>query len=118
MINDLKDLWEEALSKADTLHLCLLEEREGKVHSLHGHFLDVSYDREFYDSEDEEIERDGKPRPELFAAEMCLEKLGQKLFEFRGVRGNVYQFYKVHFIPDGVLDKELAAARAAATAGE
>jgi hypothetical protein len=98
--------------------LSLSGERRGRTHGNRGHFLSVCYDREFYDSEDEEIESEGKPRPEVFLAEMGLEEFGDSLFDFRGVRGNVYPFYKVHFIPHGVLDKELGAARAAATAGE
>jgi hypothetical protein len=38
----------------------------------------------------------------------------ETLFHFRGVRGNVFRFYQTHFVPDGVLHKQLGLARAAA----
>lgn len=38
-----------------------------------------------------------------------LESLGSTLYDFRR---NVHEFYVWHFIPDGVLDMELALARA------
>jgi hypothetical protein len=82
--------------------------------SVHGHFLNVSYDRRFYDSDDEELERQGKPT-EFLASERSLELLGATLSYFRD---NVRQFYICHFIPEGVLDMELALARAAAAGVE
>jgi hypothetical protein len=87
----------------------------GGEDGAHGHFLDVRYDRDpdsYGDEEDEEREREGKPPLELYVTRHPLEKLGAALASFRGVRGNVFTFYQTHFIPDGVLDRELAAARA------
>ncbi|KAJ9161016.1 hypothetical protein NKR19_g2701 [Coniochaeta hoffmannii] len=81
----------------------------------HGHFLEVRYDQDpnsYGDEEDEEREMEGKPRRELYVIRRPFEKLGEALANFRGVRGNVFHFYQRHFIPDGVLDRELAAARA------
>lgn len=87
----------------------------GSEDGAHGHFLDVRYDREpnsYGDEEDEERERERKPRRQRYATRRPLEKLGEALADFRGVRGNVFTFYQTHFIPDDVLDMELAAARA------
>jgi hypothetical protein len=81
--------------------------------------LNVTYDRKYHgDEEDEEDEQEGRPRREFYASEYGLEWLGEKLVDFRGVRGNVFMFYQTHFIPDCVLDKQLALARAAAAGVE
>ncbi|KAK4153183.1 hypothetical protein C8A00DRAFT_43862 [Chaetomidium leptoderma] len=101
VINDLKDSWEDALGD---------DEEDWLSRSVRGHFLSVSYDRRFYNSDDEELEREGKPT-EFFAPERSLELLGATLSYFRD---KVREFYISHFIPDGVLDMELALARAAA----
>ncbi|KAK4129152.1 hypothetical protein N657DRAFT_686531 [Parathielavia appendiculata] len=83
--------------------------------ALYGRFLRVRYDRtrDESDSEDED-----KPRREFFVVQCRLEQLGSKLSDFRGFRGNVHRFYQTHFIPDRVLDKELAPARAPAAGVE
>ncbi|AEO54505.1 hypothetical protein MYCTH_2297142 [Thermothelomyces thermophilus ATCC 42464] len=93
VIHDLKDSWEEALKR--TTH----EGGEG----VHGHFLQVYYGYED-DSEDDEDE----PPRDFYLGAFRLEQLGWLLGDFRGVRGNVFEFFQTHFVPDRVLDKELA----------
>ena len=118
VINDLKEDWEKALRQANARrpHWGPAVKDTADVELVHGgQFLNVGYDRtDSYDPEVEEVDENGRPLPEFFARGYSLEKIGEWLSEFRGVRGNVYMFFQTHFIPDGVLDKELALARAAA----
>ncbi|OIW26618.1 hypothetical protein CONLIGDRAFT_553489, partial [Coniochaeta ligniaria NRRL 30616] len=115
VINELTESWEETLRRADKQGRhwwgkdpCEADAEAGDD----GRFLSVSYERFEYDSEDEDWERRGNPRREFFVREHFLRQFGEVLDDFRGVRGNVYRFYQTHFIPEGVLDKELAMARA------
>ncbi|KAK3371129.1 hypothetical protein B0T24DRAFT_627815 [Lasiosphaeria ovina] len=109
IIDDLKVSWEQALrsppirppGRRDGV-ASYPAEQDAK--GIHGSFLEVTYDR-IPDPEDED---DG----ELLFYRHDLESLGECLAEFRGFRGNVYRFFQSHFMPDGVLEKELAHTRA------
>lgn len=118
VINDLEeDGWEETLRRADRRG-DLWNRREGDEEGEHGphggHFLEVSYDNVPDEEADEEWAMQGRPPPECFAREYPLRKLGDQLGYFRGGRGNVFNFYQTHFVPEGILEKELAMARAIA----
>ncbi|KAG7291423.1 hypothetical protein NEMBOFW57_001442 [Staphylotrichum longicolle] len=106
VINDLQDSWEEALSTYDYQY--------ADSRSPHGHFFDFAYDCTS-SSDNEEIERSLEEEP-FVAGLRCrgeerLENLGTHLMYFRD---NVVEFYVSHFIPEGVLEMELALARAEA----
>ncbi|KAH6844583.1 hypothetical protein B0I37DRAFT_165312 [Chaetomium sp. MPI-CAGE-AT-0009] len=99
IITDLKDSWEDALPNTNGLGW--------STRSGLGEFRIGFYDERFHYSDDEELdEEDMVPREGL-----DLKSLGAHLYEFRY---NVRPFYMYHFIPDGVLDMELALARAEA----
>ncbi|KAK4044234.1 hypothetical protein C8A01DRAFT_31547 [Parachaetomium inaequale] len=119
VINDLEgELWEDGLRKVDGLQWTELR-KEFDPAGVYGHFLAVSYDVDpgWYDGEDEDedSEEPVPPRPDFFVREQCLEWLGDEFFNHR--HGNLRDLWTAHFIADGVLDMELALARAAA-AGE
>jgi hypothetical protein len=112
IITDLKDSWEDALPNPNRLGW--------STRSVHGHFRDVDYDERFHYSDDEELDEEGDAAAELppdmvSRGEYNLESLGATLSDFRR---NVHQFCICHFIPDGVLDMELALARAEAAGVE
>lgn len=115
VINDLEeDAWEETLRRADRGgDLWNLRETD-EVEERGGHFLEVSYDIVPDEEADEEWAMQGRPPPECFAREYPLRKLGDELGDFRGVGGNVFSFYQTHFVSEGILEKELAMARAIA----
>jgi hypothetical protein len=106
VINDLQDSWEEALGTCNDR--CVVSR------STHGHFFNIAYDCTS-SSDDEEIET-GLEEPfvpgRLCRGEDRLENLGANLMDFR--RGNINEFYVRHFIPEDVLEMELALARAEA----
>jgi hypothetical protein len=104
IIHDLPNSWEEALRRPT--------HEDGEA--IHGGFLRVVYDYEKrpYESDDQDLDRD------FSLPTYRLEQLGWTLFNFRGIRSNVKRFYEDHFVPDGILDKELALARAAAAGVE
>jgi hypothetical protein len=114
-INDLKDSWEEALRKADGLDWVELQKMDKK--GAYGHFLAISYDvaSSWYDDEDDEDLEEDRPKPEFFVQEHCLAWLGEEFYHF--LDGNLKMFEE-HFIPEGVLEMELALARAAAAGVE
>ncbi|KAK4149733.1 hypothetical protein C8A00DRAFT_18623 [Chaetomidium leptoderma] len=115
VIHDLKDSWEEALRRAEGLGRWELEKLDQQ--GAHGHFLAVSYDvdRSWYDDEgDEDLDED-RPRPEFFVQEYALEWLGEKFYQH--LEWNLKEFEN-HFVAKGVLEVELALARAAATGVE
>ncbi|KAK4097651.1 hypothetical protein N658DRAFT_500172 [Parathielavia hyrcaniae] len=105
VVNDLQVSWEEALSTFDYQYTA--------SRSTHGHFFDFAYDCTS-SSDDEEIER-SLEEPfvpgQLCCDEARLENLGTHLMHFRD---NINEFYVRHFIPEGVLEMELALARAEA----
>jgi len=106
VITDLKDSWEDALSNPNRLGW--------STRSVHGHFRSVGYDERRHYSDDEELDEEGDAAAELppdmvSRGGINLESFGGALYDFRR---NVHEFYVWHFIPDGVLDMELALARA------
>ncbi|KAJ4303929.1 hypothetical protein N0V88_001529 [Collariella sp. IMI 366227] len=105
VINELQDSWEKALRTRN--------DRLERSRSAHGHFFNVSYDCPS-SSDEEEIEASWEKScvpGQLCCGEDHLENIGADLLNFRL---NVKEFYSRHFIPEGVLEMELALARAAA----
>ena len=106
VINDLQDSWEEALRTCNDR--CVVSR------STYGHFFNISYDYTS-SSDDEEMETSWEEPfvpGRLCRGEDRLENLGANLMDFR--RGNINEFYIRHFIPEGVLEMELALASAEA----
>lgn len=93
-----EDSWEEALRNPDKVRWT--------EHSDHGYFRHVLYEKRFDYPDGDEEDRCKEFYPSV---EFPLEHLGGHL---SAVRDDAADFYLCHFIPEGVLDMELALARA------
>jgi hypothetical protein len=112
VIANLQDSWEDALASRAP--------RFSSADRIHGRFYDIGYDN--YRLGDDDVDEEDRPwwaseRPGTpVSAALPLEDLGHHLMDFRA--NNIHQFYVCHFIPQGVMDAELAVARAEAAGAE
>ncbi|KAG7291438.1 hypothetical protein NEMBOFW57_001457 [Staphylotrichum longicolle] len=104
LICDLKDSWEDALRNPG--------KKYWREPSAHGYFRHVIYERKFGDSEEDDEDRERGFHPDV---DQPLEMVGAALSM---VRDDAQDFYTCHFIPEGVLDMQLALARADAAGVE
>jgi hypothetical protein len=113
VIASLQDSWEYALSSHAP--------RFSSAGSIYGRFYDIGYD-DYRLGDDDDVDEEDRPwwaseRPGTpVSAAQHLEELGHHLMDFRA--NNIHQFYVCHFIPQGVMDAELAVARAEAAGVE
>ncbi|KAK3935398.1 hypothetical protein QBC46DRAFT_397587 [Diplogelasinospora grovesii] len=115
IINRLEEGWEQGLSPREADDDWVFDNEERARPSPYGTFLDLRWEPRV--ALFEEIYHEPYDGGSTMGHTTELELLGRALEDMDGLRDGIKEFY-LHFVDDGLLDNELAAARLAERGGE